>query len=99
MLAGVLGVAASQAEVVTFRFSGTANFAGAPLQPYFAAGNPFTFTASYDSAATGSHSGDFSRTFPAISAVLAVSASGGSWSTTALNPEIQVVDSPTENRI
>lgn len=99
VLVGLAGMTVAQAEVVNLRFSGTANLVGAPLQSYFTVGNAFTYTVSYDTAAVGSFSGDFSRTFPALSAVLEVDASGGTWVTSATNPTIRLVDSATENRI
>jgi hypothetical protein len=95
----VLTGATAKAEILTFRFSGTANAVGTPLQTYFSVGNPFTFTLSYDTAATGTYSGDYSRTFSAISAVLQVAATGGTWTTTFTNPEIQLEDWPGYDKL
>jgi|GEM_PF-4567898 len=100
LIAGLALVpAVLRAEVLTFRFSGTANTVGAPLSSYFSVGNPFSFTVSYDTTATGTYSGDTSRTFSALSAVLTVNATGGDWTTVFTNPTIQVDDSPSFNRI
>jgi hypothetical protein len=98
VLVAILASTTAIAEVVSFRFSGTANSVGASLQPYFAAGNSFTYTVSYDTTTTGTYSGDYSRTFQAISALFAVNATGGTWSTNLSDPEIQIEDAPGYSR-
>ncbi len=80
------------AQTVTLQFSGTANSVGAPLTGYFSVTNPYTFTLSYDPAAVGSYSGDTSRTFAAISASLTVQATGGTWTSAFIDPQIQITD-------
>jgi hypothetical protein len=83
---------AAAAQTVTLRFSGTANFVGAPLTSSFAFGNPYTFTLSYNPTAVGSYSGDTSRTFQAISASFTVQGTGGSWTSFLTDPRIQITD-------
>ena len=99
LLLAVLGAATASAQV-TLRFSGTANVVLSPLTDTFTVGNPFTFTVTYDPGATGTYSGDFSRTFNATSAVLSVTRNGGVvWTTNFLSPTIQVEKTATYDRI
>ncbi len=87
------------AQAVTLQFSGTANFVGTPLTGYFSVGNPYSFTLSYDPAAVGSYSGDTSRTFAALSASLTVQATGGTWTSAFVDPQIQITDGSSFDEI
>jgi hypothetical protein len=80
------------AQTVTLRFSGTANFVGAPLASSFAVGNPYTFTLTYNPAAAGTYSGDTSRTFTAQSASFTIQGTAGAWTSTLTDPRIQITD-------
>jgi hypothetical protein len=94
-----LGAAVASAQV-TLRFSGTANLVLSPLTDTFTVGNPITLTVSYNPAAAGNYSGEFSRTFDATSAVLSVTRNGGVvWTTDFLSPTIQVEDTGSFDRI
>lgn len=66
------------AQVVTFEFSGTANYVGSSLSPYFQIGNPYTLTLSYDTTTPNIGSGN-TGLYNLLSASMVIQASGGTW--------------------
>lgn len=89
-----------RAEIVTFEFTGAANYVGPDLQPFFQIGNPYVFTLSYDS--TSASTGGFGelRTYTGISAAFTIYGTGGTWSSSfLLPPNVEIANESWGDRI
>jgi hypothetical protein len=72
-------LAPARAEIVTFEFTGAANYVGSSLSPYFQVGNPYTLTLSYDTSSPNTGFGNYGY-YSLLSASMVIQASGGTWS-------------------
>lgn len=79
LFASALLLSNARAQIVTFEFTGTANYVGSSLSPYFQTGDPYTLTLSYDTTAPNIGSGNYGY-YSLLSGSMIINASGGIWS-------------------
>jgi len=84
------------AAILTFTFTGEANYVG-NLSPAFQIGDAMEFTVSYDTDTPNTGFG--SAVYEAISAQAIVYGTGGTWTATWNNPEVQIETQPSYQRI
>ena len=96
----LIGLGPARAEVVTFEFTGIANYVGPNLQPFFQVGNPYIFTLSYDTASPSTGGYGELRTYNGISAAFTIYGTGGTWSSSfLLPPQVEIANESWGDRI
>ncbi len=93
----VLGSVSLQAAVLTFQFTGQANYVG-NLSPAFQVGDAMEFTISYDTN-TPPAPGSTINVYEAIFAQAIVYGTGGTWTATWDNPEVAIEEGFNWQRI
>lgn len=88
------------AQVITFEFTGTANYVGPNLQPFFQVGDPYVFTLSYDASSASIGGYGQIRTYTGISAAFTIYGNEGTWSSSfLLPPQIEIANESWGDRI
>jgi hypothetical protein len=100
MVLCLLGLGPARAEEVTLEFTGTANYVGPNLQPFFQVGNLYIFSLSYVTASASTGGFVEMRTYTGVSPAFTIFGTGGTWSSSfLLPPQVEVANETRGDRI